>query len=156
MRQNKEKEDAIAFEQYELHEKSRYNCSMKRRTFFKVLGSGLAITFTLTHGMGGALMENSEGEVGAWIHVGENGTVTIYTGKAEVGQNIRTSLAQIVAEELHVPMGKIDMVMGDTALTPYDRGTFGSRSIPYTGPELRKAAASAREIIIDMAAEEWK
>ena len=156
MRQKKERDDVIASEQYELHEKSRYHFNMKRRTFFEVLGSGLAITFTLTQGVGGALMQNTEGEVGAWIHVGENGTVTIYTGKAEVGQNIRTSLAQIVAEELHVPMDKIDMVMGDTALTPYDRGTFGSRSIPYTGPELRKAAASAREIIIDMAAEEWK
>ncbi len=158
MRRKKEK-DVIVSEQYELLEKPRYHFSMKRRTFFEVLGSGLAITFTLTQGLGGVLTEDNavvEGEIGAWIHVGENGTVTIYTGKAEVGQNIRTSLAQIVAEELHVQIEKIDMVMGDTALTPYDRGTFGSRSIPYTGPELRKAAASAREIIIDMAAEDWK
>jgi isoquinoline 1-oxidoreductase len=97
-----------------------------------------------------------EDQVGAWIHIGASGKVTIYTGKAEVGQNIRTSLAQIVAEELPVAMSDIDMILGDTDLTPYDRGTFGSRSIPYMGPQLRKAAASAREVLIDMAAREWK
>jgi len=157
MRRKKE-QAGIEPEQYEFHENPRYHLKMKRRTFFEVLGSGIAITFTLTQGMSTSIgnRAGAEGVVGAWIHVGENGMVTIYTGKAEVGQNIRTSLAQIVAEELHVPMEKIDMVMGDTALTPYDRGTFGSRSIPYTGPELRKAAASAREIIIDMASEELK
>src|SRR5690606_10448392 len=87
-----------------------------------------------------------------WIHVGENNNVTVYTGKVEVGQNIRTSLAQIVAEELTVPFESIEMVMGDTALTPYDMGTFGSRSIPYMGSQLRKAAASARELMKKMAA----
>ncbi len=151
------KDDFIAPEQYELQEEPRYRFAMNRRTFFEVLGGGLAITFTITNSVGGVLTDVvPEDQVAAWIHVGENGNVTIYTGKAEVGQNIRTSLAQIVAEELHVPMDKIDMVMGDTALTPYDRGTFGSRSIPYMGPQLRKAAASARELLIDMAADQWK
>ena len=88
--------------------------------------------------------------------MGENGRTTVYTGKVEVGQNIRTSLAQIVAEELGVAVDSISMVMGDTALTPYDRGTFGSRSTPYMGPQLRIAAASARQYLIDMAAEKWK
>jgi isoquinoline 1-oxidoreductase len=97
-----------------------------------------------------------EDQLSAWIHVGANGKITIYTGKAEVGQNIRTSLAQIAAEELNVPLESIEMVMGDTALTPYDRGTFGSRSIPYMGPQLRKAAATAREVLIDMAAAQLK
>src|SRR5690606_22969991 len=62
---------------------------------------------------------------------------------------------QIVAEELNVPMERVEMILGDTDLTPYDRGTFGSRSIPYMGPQLRKAAATAREILIDMAAKKW-
>jgi isoquinoline 1-oxidoreductase len=151
------KKDLIAPEQYELYEKPSYRFNMNRRTFFEVLGSGIAVTFTLTSGIGKSLVDAApEDQVAAWIHIAENGNVTIYTGKAEVGQNIRTSLAQIVAEELPVSMEKIDMVLGDTALTPYDRGTFGSRSIPYMGPQLRKAAASAREILIDLAATEWK
>src|SRR5690606_9318054 len=90
------------------------------------------------------------------IHIGEDNMVTVYTGKVEVGQNIRTSLAQIVAEELTVPIENIEMVMGDTALTPYDMGTFGSRSIPNMGPQLRKAAASARELLRKMAAKQLK
>src|SRR5580700_3022633 len=69
-------------------------------------------------------------EISAWLHVGEDGSVTVFTGKVEVGQNIRTSLTQAVAEELHVAVDKIQMVMGDTQLTHYDRGTFGSLSTP--------------------------
>src|SRR5688572_14787280 len=147
----------IAPEQYALTEKRPHKFTMNRRSFFEVLGSGIAITFSLTSAIGKTLTDGvPEDQVAAWIHVGEKGNVTIYSGKAEVGQNIRTSLAQIVAEELPVPLEKIDMVLGDTELTPYDRGTFGSRSIPYMGPQLRKAAASARELLIDMAADTWK
>ena len=129
-----DKNDIIAPEQYELHADPVYKFNLNRRRFFQVMGSGLAIAFTAHETLGGILTDESklpEDQVGAWIHIAENGNVTIYTGKAEVGQNIRTSLAQIVSEELGVPMSKIDMVLGDTDLTPYDRGTFGSRSIPY-------------------------
>ena len=153
----KSEKQIIAPEQYELMEKPLYRFTMNRRSFFEILGSGIAITFSLTGAAGKTLTDGApEDQVAAWIHIGENGNVTIYSGKAEVGQNIRTSLAQIVAEELPVPIDKIDMVLGDTELTPYDRGTFGSRSIPYMGPQLRKAAASARELLIEMAANHWK
>lgn len=158
MKQNRN-ERLIAPEQYELREKPAYEFNINRRRFFQVLGSGLAIAITTYHVMGGApeeALKIPEDQVGAWIHIGDDGRVTIYTGKAEVGQNIRTSLAQIVAEELHVNVEKIEMILGDTDLTPYDRGTFGSRSIPYMGPQLRKAAATAREALIDMAADYWK
>lgn len=149
--------DLIAPEQYEMLERPSYTFSMNRRRFFEVLGSGVAVAFTISNSLGNAIAGVApEDQVAAWIHVGENGLVTIYTGKVEVGQNIRTSLAQIVAEELHVHMDKIEMVMGDTELTPYDRGTFGSLSTPVMGPKLRKAAASAREIILDMAATSLK
>ena len=154
----KDKSDIIAPEQYELHADPVYKFNLNRRRFFQVMGSGLAIAFTAHETLGGILADEDklpEDQVGAWIHIDKNGDVTIYTGKAEVGQNIRTSLAQIVSEELGVPMSKIDMVLGDTDLTPYDRGTFGSRSIPYMGPQLRKAAATAREALIDMAAKKW-
>ena len=95
-------------------------------------------------------------EIDAWLHVGENGKVTVYTGKVEVGQNIRTSLTQAVAEELHVPPEKIEIVMGDTQLTPFDMGTFGSRTTPTMNLQLRKVAAAAREMLIDLAAAQWQ
>ena len=154
----KDPKDIIAPEQYELHRDPVYKFNLNRRRFFQVMGSGLAVAFATYKSLAGVLTEDEkipEDLVGAWIHIGEAGNVTIYTGKAEVGQNIRTSLAQIVAEELSVPMSNIEMILGDTDLTPYDRGTFGSRSIPYMGPQLRKAAATAREALIDMAAKEW-
>lgn len=149
---------AIAEEQYELHADPVYQFNMNRRRFFQVMGSGLAIAFTIDATATDLTEEEKlpENQVGAWIHIGADGHVTIYSGKAEVGQNIRTSLAQIVAEELRVPIDRIEMILGDTDITPYDRGTFGSRSIPYMGPQLRKAAATAREVLIDMAAKQWK
>ena len=82
--------------------------------------------------------------------------MTVYTGKVEVGQNIRTSLSQCVAEELHVPVSRIQMVMGDTQLTPFDMGTFGSRTTPTMSPQLRKVAAAARDLLIGLAAAEWQ
>ncbi len=95
-------------------------------------------------------------EISAWLHVGEDGAVTVYTGKTEVGQNIRTSLTQAVAEELHAPVSSIRLLMADTDLTPYDMGTFGSRTTPSMAPELRKAAAAARQALIGIAAAKWK
>src|SRR5438876_2424636 len=84
-------------------------------------------------------------EIGAWIHIGEDSAVTVYTGKVEIGQNIRTSLSQVVAEELHVPLTSVKMVMADTALVPPDGGTFGSRTTPDMSNRLRRVAAAARE-----------
>src|SRR5262249_46695861 len=140
---------------------------IQRRDFFKALartGGGVLIVLALKDAV--AQQESGAGgrrggatrpvEIGAWLHIAENGTVTAYTGKAEVGQNIRTSLTQAVAEELRVPVSAIKIVLGDTALTPYDMGTFGSRTTPDMFPQLRKAAAAAREIMLDLAAEELK
>lgn len=153
-------------QEYEVSGKSEYGVStpgsrINRRKFFKMLGGGIAITFIASDMLSAQIAGIDDGlvddnSIHAWIHVGENNKVTVYTGKVEVGQNIRTSLAQIVAEELKVPFDTITMVMGDTDLTPFDRGTYGSRSIPYMGPQLRKAAASARELLKEMAADKWK
>jgi isoquinoline 1-oxidoreductase len=82
--------------------------------------------------------------------------MTVYTGKVEIGQNIRTSLSQVVAEELRVGMDAIHLVMADTALTPFDMGTFGSGTTPRMAAQLRKAAATTRELLIDLAAEQVK
>lgn len=94
-------------------------------------------------------------EVSAWLHIGADGVVQVFTGKTEVGQNIRTSLSQAVAEELHVPIASIRMLMADTDLVPFDMGTFGSRSTPDMALHLRKVAAAAREALIDLALKEW-
>ena len=91
----------------------------------------------------------------AWLHIAADGKVKVFTGKVEVGQNIRTSLAQQVAEELRVPFDSIAMVMGDTDLVPWDMGTFGSRTTPTMGPQLRTMAAAAREMLVEMAAKRW-
>ncbi len=91
----------------------------------------------------------------AWLRIASNGIVTVFTGKVEVGQGIRTSLAQLVAEELRLPVASIEMVMGDTGRTPFDMGTFGSRTTPTTGAHLRRVAATAREHLLDVAAQRW-
>src|SRR5262249_33307127 len=94
-------------------------------------------------------------EVSAWLHIAESGAITAFTGKVEVGQNARTSLTQAVAEELHVAAANIKMVMGDTALTPFDGGTVGSQTTPRMWPQIRRTAASARELLLDLAAKKW-
>ncbi len=94
-------------------------------------------------------------EIGPWVHIGGDGAITLSVGKAEVGQNIRTSLAQAVAEELRVPVHAVRVVMGDTGRTPYDMGTFGSRTTPITGLQVRRTGAAARELLLDVAAATW-
>jgi isoquinoline 1-oxidoreductase len=93
--------------------------------------------------------------VSAWVHIDEQGHITGYTGKTEIGQNIRTSLAQAIADELHVPLDRVSLVMADTDLVPFDQGTFGSLSTPRMAPQLSRAAAAAREMLIDRAAALW-
>lgn len=132
-----------------------------RRDFFKLFGSGLVVCIAARHSLSqesGAF--NHRGHelptsLDSWLHIGEDGQITVFTGKVEVGQNIRTSLAQQVAEELRVPFASVRMIMGDTQLTPYDMGTFGSRTTPQMGTQLRKVAVSARTVLIQMAAERW-
>lgn len=149
------------FERYELREEPVYRFDLDRREFFKTLGCGIAV-FVLVEAA--AAQESGRrgrrGQrpvtLGAWLHVGEDGVVTVFTGKAEVGQNTRTALTQAVAEELPVPVAQIRMVMSDTDRVPYDAGTFGSRSTPDMNPQLRRAAATAREALLDLAAEHFE
>jgi nicotinate dehydrogenase subunit B len=146
----------------ELPLKPSYHFELDRRKFFKIAGGGLIVAFVLkdlvSFADSDSLSESSAmpaGDVDAWIHIGKDGMVSVYTGKVEVGQNIRTSLSQIVSEELIVPLASIKMIMGDTDLVPYDAGTFGSRTTPQMGTQLRKAAATARQALIEMAAKKW-
>src|SRR6476659_7066893 len=133
-----------------------------RRDFFKLMGGGVLVcvvagrAVTQESGARSGQRPEMPNTLDAWLHIGENGKVTVFTGKVEVGQNARTSLAQQVAEELRVPLESVSMIMGDTDLTPFDMGTFGSRTTPQMGSQLRKAAASARAALIQMAAEHWQ
>jgi nicotinate dehydrogenase subunit B len=150
-------------ERYELREPSLHHFHLVRRDFFRLLGAGLLVACVLKETSafqesGARARQNGESfpkEIGAWLHIGENGIVTVYTGKAEMGQNIRTSLTQAVAEELRFPADKIEMVMGDTQLTPFDMGTFGSRTTPTMNPQLCKVAATARNTLVALAAKQW-
>jgi len=133
-----------------------------RRDFFKLMGGGVLVCVAAGRAFGQESAARSgqrhemPSTLDSWLHIGENGRVTAFTGKVEVGQNVRTSLAQQVAEELRVPLESVSMIMGDTSLTPFDMGTFGSRTTPQMGSQLRKAAASARAVLTQLAAERWQ
>ena len=131
-----------------------------RRDLFKLLGAGIVVGVyargSLAQESGRMQSEAAPQDLASWVHIAGDGKITVFTGKVEMGQNIRTSLTQQVAEELHSPMDSISLVMGDTDLTPFDMGTFGSRTTPTMGPQLRNVSAAARELLIDMAAQRWK
>jgi nicotinate dehydrogenase subunit B len=152
----------IEVERYELFE-NRESWEATRRDFFRVVGGGLAIAllwndgaFAQQPGRGGRGGGQRPQEIGAWLHIAEDGAVTAYTGKVEIGQNIRTSLSQVVAEELRLPVSRIQMVMADTERVPFDGGTSGSQTTPQMASQLRRVAAAAREKLIDLAAEQAK
>jgi isoquinoline 1-oxidoreductase len=153
-------------ERYELDAELAFTVELDRREFFRIAGAGLVVALLLPEmataqppaqrrprgGFGGQMPQ----EIGAWLHIGADSAVTVYTGKVEIGQNIRTSLSQVVAEELRVPVSRIQLVMADTQLTPFDGGTAGSRTTPAMAPQLRRVAAAARELLLDLAAERGK
>jgi len=161
---NVERKLFIEPERYEFTAASIHQFELARRDFFKILGAGIAVFAVAKDAP--AAQETAPGhrsfhnedlpkDISAWLHVGEDGGVTGFTGKAEIGQNIRTELAQTIADELRVPLESVRMVMADTALTPFDAGTFGSRTTPTMAPQLRRVAAAARDILVEAAAKEW-
>jgi len=130
---------------------------MQRRSFVKLLGGGIFIFFQpwdifnlndITLPQARTLTK----DYNAFLHVAEDGTVRCYTGKIEMGQGPITSLPQMMADELNVPLEKIKMIMGDTDLCPYDAGTWGSQTTQTFGPAMRAAAAEARGVLVDLAA----
>ena len=146
-------------ERYELNERPAHALALDRRELLRVLGGGVAIALALRNDA--RAQESGRGrrggqmplEIAAWLHIDKAGAITVYTGKVEVGQNIRTSLTQAVCEELHVAVDDVDLVMGDTDRVPYDRGTFGSLTTPVMSSHLRKIAAAARTTLLQLAAE---
>jgi nicotinate dehydrogenase subunit B len=135
-----------------------------RRQFLKA-GSALVVSFAI-EGPAAAMTvaPPGTGPVGkalnaktldAFLALHADGRVTVFTGKVDLGTGNMTALAQIVAEEMDVPLERIEMVQGDTALTVDQGATFGSLSIQVAGVTLRQAGATAREALKKRAAIEF-
>jgi nicotinate dehydrogenase subunit B len=139
---------------------------LSRREFLKrigVLGGGIVIYFSVGDPLSMAQQprggdhrpsgQQASTDFNAFLRIGIDGKVTIFTGKIEMGQGVITSLAQMAAEELNTPFSSIEMVMGDTELCPWDQGTWGSMTTRFFGPMLREAAAEAKAVLLELAAE---
>jgi isoquinoline 1-oxidoreductase len=143
-------------ERYELHEGPFYHFEVSRREFVATLGAGIVISvavpsvFAQRAGRGGGGGGGSA-NLAQRLHIGADGNITVFTSKVEVGQGSRTQLTQAAAEELHVPVERLRLVMGDTA-GPDDGGTAGSATTPRSVPTIRKACAAARQLLVDTAA----
>jgi len=128
---------------------------LSRREFLQSIGGGIIIFFAVGDAPtaeGRRRGKKERPDFNAYLRIGEDGRVSCFTGKVELGQGPMTSLAMTLADELDVPLESVDMVMGDTALCPYDAGTWGSQTTPRFGPVLRAAAAEARSVLIGLAA----
>ena len=133
--------------------------SLDRRDFVRLLGGGIIVLFTadLSDLLGQeARTRGYPTDFNAYLRIAADGRVTVYSGKIEMGQGVVTSLAQMAADELDVSLDSIDMVMGDTALCPFDNGTYGSMSTRFFGPALRAAAAEAKAVLLALASEQLK
>jgi len=132
---------------------------LDRREFLKLFGGGIFVTFcagsslSLQEGRQRGVRPQLPTDFNAFLLVKEDGRVSCFTGKIEMGQGAITSIAQMLADELEVPLDSVDMVMGDTDLCPWDMGTFGSMTTRFFGPPLRAAAAEAREVLRALASE---
>jgi isoquinoline 1-oxidoreductase len=130
--------------------------TIDRREFLKRVGGGVVVLFTTAPRFSGAEEPAAaavEPAFNAYLRIGADGRVTCFTGKIEMGQGVITSLPQMLADELDVPMDAVDMVMGDTDRCPFDQGTWGSLTTRVFGPELRQAAAQARFALLGLASE---
>ena len=140
--------------------------TMNRREFLKrmgVLGGGIIIGFYLPdrHAWARAQRTGFLGaevptDFNAFLRIGADNRVVLYTGKIEMGQGTMTSIPQLLAEELYFNYDAVEIVMGDTDLCPWDAGTFGSLSIRYFGMFLREAASEARGVLLELAANHLK
>src|SRR5215813_9756161 len=128
-----------------------------RRQFLKGTGA-LIVSFNLFPALDLWAQTTEAGapdptQLDSWIAVHQDGTVTVFTSKVELGTGVETALAQIAAEELDVSWRKIKVDMGDTEKTIDQATTSGSRTIERAGPQIRQAAAAARKELLRLASE---
>jgi nicotinate dehydrogenase subunit B len=132
-----------------------------RRQFLKTSGA-LVVTITLAAPEAQAQAPSwpqrnvAPDDVESYVVIDAKGMVTLYTGKVELGTGVLTALTQIIAEELSVSLASVATVQGDTNLTPNQGPTFASLSIQDGGMQIRRAAATAREKLLALAAERLK
>ena len=131
---------------------------LNRRQFLKTTG-GLIVSFNLFPSLPafgqstvGPGMDADPTQLDSWLAVAPDGTVTVFSGKVDLGTGVETALAQIVAEELDVPFNRIHMIGLDTTKAINQGTTSGSRTIERGGPQLRQAAAAARQELLKLAA----
>ncbi len=140
------------------------NAFLTRRGFLATGASGLVVSFAL--GGFAAAQQAPEAEelpgsladapmLDSWIRIGPEGEITVFTGKAELGQGLRTALAMVAAEELGVGPEEIELITADTGRTPDEGFTAGSNSMAESGTAVRYAAASVRQLLLDEAARRW-
>ena len=134
--------------------------TFSRRQFLK--GSGaLVVSFSFSGPVSRALAQSAATSspdldptaLDSWLAIGQDGSVTVFTSKVDLGTGVETALAQIVAEELDIPFKRIKMEVGDTTKTIDQASTVGSRTIERGGPQLRQAAAAARQALLKLASE---
>lgn len=92
-------------------------------------------------------------EVDGFLAIGRDGKITVFSGKVDLGTGVRTALAQMAAEELDVPLSRVEIVQGDTALTPDQGPTYGSLTVQNGGMQIRRAAATARAHLLTLASQ---
>jgi len=143
-------------------ERVAYDFGLTRRGFVQVLGAGLLITVSAGPAAaaerrrpGGGRGGGGARSVAARLHIAKDGTITVLTGKVEMGQGSRAELTQAAAEELRVPASQVQMLMGDTSLVPDDGITAGSRTTPSSVPAVREGAAAARQALVRLACQRW-
>jgi isoquinoline 1-oxidoreductase len=128
---------------------------LDRRSFIKIVGGGIVVLVSLgpTAFFGQDRRRSYPTDVNAYLRIGDDGRVAIFSGKIEMGQGVLTSQAQMAADELGVSLDAIDMILGDTDRCPWDMGTFGSLTTRMFGPALRAACAEARGVMMQLASE---
>ncbi len=149
MRDRINRDEELVPERYELRESSSGWSQVDRREFLEIVGAGLMIVIAAPSAVSQRAGES--GSLETRLHIGEDGAVTVLSGKVEEGQGPRTELTMAAAEELGVPIDRVRLIMADTDLVPNDGITAGSRTTPGTVPPVRKAAAAARELLLSVA-----
>lgn len=133
------------------------NVTADRRAFLKTTGA-LVVSFAIAKARPAHALPAppdktvSPKDVEGFLRIDHDGSVTLYSGKVDLGTGVRTAMTQIVAEELDVPLAAVTVIEGDTALTPDQGPSSGSNSIQFGGAQIRLAAATARQALLTQAA----
>src|SRR5216683_3773746 len=137
--------------------------NLSRRSILRAGGAfvvsiGVPVSFDTVLGINASFAQGARpplvpGELASYIAVNADGTVSAFFGKMDMGQGLFVAIAQMVAEELDVPFASIKVIMGDTATSVNQGGASGSTGIQFGGKQMRAAAAEARRVLVDMAAQ---